>query len=248
MMEDLDSLLRNWPFEPGTIQVRMVDGRDGRAKIQLRLDLGVLQMEVSGRPDGQTPFGCESLLDHFERLCVRFEQEEKSDLFRLTAEDCLRLQQEGIQYYHRYLAFFQLQNYESVIRDTKRNLRLFEFVTKHADKQEMASMFQQFRPYVLMMLARAQGMLALQNKDYNLALKHIAKGIQDIRNFLQEHFPPELIEQSAELNFLQNWEKEIQDQRPLTPREKLQQQMLDAVEQEDYERAARLRDALKELS
>jgi hypothetical protein len=248
MMEDLDSLLRNWPFEPGTIQVRMVEARDGRLKIQLRLDLGVLQMEVSGRPDGQTPFGCESLLDHFERLAVRFEQEDKAELFRLTAEDCLRLQQEGIQYYHRYLAFFQLQNYEAVIRDTKRNLRLFDFVTKHADKPDMASMFQQFRPYVLMMLTRAQGMLALQNKDYNLALKYISKGIQDIKTFLQEHFPPELIEQSAELNFLQNWEKEIQEQRPLTPREKLQQQMLDAVEQEDYERAARLRDALRELS
>jgi hypothetical protein len=248
MMEDLDSLLRSWPFEPGTIQVRTVEGRDGRSKIQLRLDLGVLQMEVSGRPDGQTPFGCESLLEHFERLCNRFEEENKSDLFRLTAEDCLRLQQEGIQYYHRYLAFFQLQNYESVIRDTRRNLRLFDFVTKHADKPEMASMFQQFRPYVLMMLTRAQGMLALQNKDYNLALKHIGSGIQEIKGFMQEHFPPELIEQSAELNFLQNWEKEIQEQRPLTPREKLQQQMVDAVENEDYERAARLRDALKELS
>lgn len=248
MMEDLDSLLRNWPFEPGTIQVRLVEGRDGRPKIQLRLDLGVLQMETVGRPDGLTPFGCESLLEHFERLCHRFEEEDKSDMFRLTAEDCLRLQQEGIQYYHRYLAFFQLGNYEAVIRDTRRNIRLFDFVTKYADKPEMATMFQQFRPYVLMMLTRAQGMLALQNKDYNLALKHITNGIQEIKNFLQEHFPPELIEQSAELNFLQNWEKEIQEQRPLTPREKLQQQMVEAVENEDYEKAARLRDALKELS
>ncbi len=246
-MNDLDPLMRSWPFEAGSIQVRTIQGKDGRLKLQLRLDLGILQMEMSGRPDGQNPFGCESLLEHYEKLAARFENEGKKDTFKLNAEDCLKLQQEGIQYYHRYLAFFQLQNFEAVIQDTRRNLRLFDFVTRHTENPEMATMFQQFRPYVLMILTRARGMLALQNKDYALALKHVERGIRDIRAFLQEHFPPELQDQSAELHFLESWMEEIREQRPLTPREKLHQQMLDAIEMEDYERAARLRDALKEL-
>jgi hypothetical protein len=247
MPEDLDPLLHKWPYEPGTIQVRTVQGIDGKTKLQLRLDLGILQMESDGRPDGQTPFGCESLLEHYEKLAARFERENRGPSFKLNSDDCLKLQQEGIQYYHRYLAFFQLQNFNAVIRDTQRNLKLFDFVARYAEKSELANMFQHFRPYVLMMLTRARGMMALHDNDYPRAIKHIEWGVQEIKGFLQEHYPPELLEQNAELAFLQNWMQEVTEERPLTPKEKLHQQMLDAVEKEDYERAARLRDALKEL-
>ncbi len=248
MTDDLDPIIRNWPFEPGSIQVRTIQGKDERLKLQLRLDLGILQMEVHGRPDGQTPFGCDSLLEYYKKLAKRFCQEGKEDTFKLNTEDCLKLQQEGIQYYHRYLAFFQLQNFEGVIRDTERNLHLFDFVTQYAEKPEMAMMFQQFRPYVLMIHTRAHGMKALQNKDYDLALKHVDWGIQEICEFFHTNDTSELIEKNPELSFLQNWRKEIQKQRPLSLREKLQKQIFDAIHKEDYERAARLRDALKELS
>ena len=32
----------------------------------MRIDLGLLQMELDGRPDGQRPHGFESLLDYYE--------------------------------------------------------------------------------------------------------------------------------------------------------------------------------------
>jgi len=246
-MEDMDSILREWPFEQGIVQARVIRGSDGRPKLQLRLDLGILQMEIRGRPDGQRPFGHESLLKHYQSVAGKFEKEGKGDSFKLTSEDCMKLHQEGVQYYHRYLAFFQLQNFEAVIRDTKRNLVLFDFVTRYAEKPELSIVFQQFRAYVLMMLARAQGMHAIQNKDYPLAVQHAEHGIQEIQKFAQEALPPEFLEQSAELQFLQNWVKELREQRPLTPREKLQRQMADAISREDYERAARLRDALRAL-
>ena len=56
---DLNTLLRDWPHEPGAIKVRKIIGLDGREKLQLRIDLGVLQMEMTGRPDGARPQGCE---------------------------------------------------------------------------------------------------------------------------------------------------------------------------------------------
>ena len=46
--------------------MRIVPGDDGREKLQMRIDLGLLQMELDGRPDGQRPAGAESLLDHLE--------------------------------------------------------------------------------------------------------------------------------------------------------------------------------------
>ena len=62
MSLDLNSLLQDWPHEAGAIKVRKIVGLDGHEKLQLRIDLGILQMELTGRPDGQRPHNCESLL------------------------------------------------------------------------------------------------------------------------------------------------------------------------------------------
>ena len=66
MSLDLNDLLRDWPHEPGQIKVRKILGSDGKEKIQLRIDLGLIQMEMHGRPDGQRPHGCESLLTYHQ--------------------------------------------------------------------------------------------------------------------------------------------------------------------------------------
>ena len=60
-------LLDGWEFEPDQLQVRFITGDDGREKIQMRIDLGVIQMEIDGRPDGERPEGFESLLDAMRR-------------------------------------------------------------------------------------------------------------------------------------------------------------------------------------
>jgi hypothetical protein len=66
---DISDILDAWPFEPGQLNVRLVEGRDGEARVQIRLDLGLLQLCVDGRPDGQRPEGFDSLLElHEARL------------------------------------------------------------------------------------------------------------------------------------------------------------------------------------
>jgi hypothetical protein len=142
MSFDLSELLQDWPYEPGQLQVRRIHGEDGRSKLQLRLDMGVLQMEETGRPDGRMIEGHESLLEHHQARV-------KEGHLELTADEIGDLQVEGVQYYHRYLAFFQLNDWQSVARDTKRNLDMFNFVVKHAPNEELAWSVEQFRPYVL---------------------------------------------------------------------------------------------------
>ena len=61
---DLTKILKDWPYEPGNVNVRMIKARDERPLIQLRIDLGILQMEVQNRPDGKEPHGFASLLDY----------------------------------------------------------------------------------------------------------------------------------------------------------------------------------------
>src|SRR5580700_3402731 len=146
MSLDLNDLLREWPHEPGQIKVRRILGSDGKEKIQLRIDLGVIQMETTGRPDGERPHGCESLLTYHQALAQ--EKETANERYVLSPEEVSELQQEGIQYYHRYISLFQLNDYLGVIRDTQRNLEMFQFVAEHALPEELAQSVEQFTPYV----------------------------------------------------------------------------------------------------
>jgi hypothetical protein len=245
MSLDLNSLLQNWPHEPGAIKVRKIKGLDGREKLQLRIDLGLLQMELEGRPDGQRPHNCESYLVYHQRRAIRAAQ--KGEKYELTAEQCGELQQEGIQYYHRYLSLFQIDEFESVIRDTQRNLDLFTFVEEHSSREELVWSFQQFRPYVLMMNTRARASIFLSEGKFNEAIREIEQGRERIATFYQESAFPELETKSSEIAFLDEWLEEVRAKRPLSKLEVMEREMERAIAGERYERAAELRDAIRQF-
>ncbi|HEV7869477.1 MAG TPA: UvrB/UvrC motif-containing protein [Chthoniobacteraceae bacterium] len=245
MSLDLNDLLRDWPHEPGMIKVRKILGTDGKEKIQLRIDLGLIQMETKGRPDGQEPHDCESLLEFHQMRARRMEK--KGETFALTADEIGDLQQEGIQYYHRYISFFQLSDYLGVIRDTQRNLDMFEFVAKYAERDELSSSVEQFTPYVLMMNTRAKASIELERENFPAALEKIETGMEKIRNFYETMENPEAAANSPELSFLGEWLEEVKAKQPMTKVEKMQREMDNAIAAEAYERAAELRDAIKAL-
>jgi hypothetical protein len=246
---DISPLLNEWEYQPGQIGVRQFKGKDGIQKIQLRVDLGILQMNLHGRPDGKTPYGYESLLEHFEARLAKHRKahDGEDESFELSAEDCSRLQQEAIQYHHRYICLFQLQDYAGVVRDTRRNLKVFDLVENYASTEELAWSLQQFRPQVLMMLARAKGSMALDSGDYADAIDIVKNGLDQLREFYQSHAKPELVEQSGEIQSLDVWLKELQAKRPLSKREKLEFALTEAIRREDYEEAAKVRDSLRNL-
>src|SRR6478672_6012304 len=190
MSLDLNSLLHEWPHEPGAIKVRKVKGLDGRDKLQLRIDLGLLQMELEGRPDGQRPHNCESYLVYHQRRALR--AAERGEEYELSSEQCGELQQEGIQYYHRDLSLFQIDDFEGVIRDTQRNLDLFTFVDEHSEREELVWSFQQFRPYVLMMNTRARVSILLADGKFAEAIGEIQIGRNRISEFYQHSAFPEM--------------------------------------------------------
>jgi hypothetical protein len=245
MSLDLNALLKDWPFEPGMLKVRKVAGVDGREKLQMRIDLGVLQMEMLGRPDGLRPHGCESLLSHHQNRAALAEA--AGEEYELSAEECSELQQEGIQYYHRYVSLFQLNDYAGVIRDTQRNLDLFSFVDKHSQREDFVWNFQQFRPYVLMMNTRAKASLLLNDSKFTEAMREIESGRDAIVEFFQESNFPELASKSSEVAFLEEWLEEVSEKRPRSKLELMQREMETAIAKELYERAAELRDAIKML-
>jgi hypothetical protein len=245
MSLDLNTILKDWPHESGAIKVRKILGLDGREKLQLRIDLGVLQMEMAGRPDGVRPNGCESLLAYHQQRANR--AEEKGEDYELSPEQCSELQQEGIQYYHRYLSLFQINEFAGVVRDTQRNLDLFNFVTEHTDREELSWTMQQFRPYVLMMNTRAKASILLAQGKFAEAMLQIQYGRDAIADFFQRSSAPELAAKSSEIAFLDEWLEEVRAKRPLSKLEIMQREMESAIAGELYERAAELRDAINQL-
>ena len=245
MSLDLNSILKDWPHENGNIKVRKIAGLDGREKLQLRVDLGVLQMELAGRPDGRRPHNCESLLEYHQRRAARTAG--KGETYELTPEQCSELQQEGIQYYHRYLSLFQINDFEGVVRDTQRNLDLFTFVSEHTDREEFSWSLQQFRPYVLMMNTRAKASIFLGQGKFADAITEIERGRDAITDFFQQSNFPELMSKSSEIAFLDEWLEEVKAKRPLSKLEIMRREMETAIAKELYERAAELRDAIKLL-
>jgi hypothetical protein len=246
---DISHLLNQWEYEPGQVVARRFKAKDGREKIQLRLDLGLLQMNVEGRPDGKRPLGHSSLLDYYRARLLKYvaAHDGSDEGFKLKGEDCARLQLEALQYHHRYICLLQLEDYARVIRDAERNLAVFDFVSKHAECEELAWSLQQFRAQLLMVLTRARAAEALETDDYAMAVQHVEEGLEKIRAFYQEHARAELAETSGELQSLENWLEEIRARRPLSPRERLERALHDAINSEDYERAAQVRDALRNL-
>jgi UvrB/uvrC motif len=245
MSLDLNTILKDWPHENGNIKVRKIAGLDGREKLQLRVDLGVLQMELAGRPDGRRPHNCESLLEYHQKRATRAAA--KGETYELTPEQCAELQQEGIQYYHRYLSLFQINDFEGVVRDTQRNLDLFTFVSEHTDRDDFSWSLQQFRPYVLMMNTRAKASILLGQGKFSEAIAEIERGRDAITDFLQQSNFPELATKSSEIAFLDEWLEEVKAKRPLSKLEVMQREMQTAIAKELYERAAELRDAIKLL-
>lgn len=246
---DISHLLAQWDYQPGQVVVRRFVGKDGSEKLQLRVDLGILQMNASGRPDGKRPFGHASLFDyHVAKLNQHLTKNQGSDeSFSLGPEDCARLQLEALQYHHRYICLLQLEDYAGAARDTARNLKVFDFVERHAESDELAWSLQQFRPQVLLIHTRASATQHLQAKNFGPAMKEIEAGLEKLRAFYQKYPRQDSPEHSGEIQSLQQWLEEINAKRPLTKREKLELDLDEAVKREDYEKAAQVRDALRNL-
>ncbi len=243
---DLHRILAGWDHEPNQITIRKIAGDDGKVKIQMRLDLGVLQMEVTGRPDGRRPNDCESVLAYEEGQLKRHVERNGTVLgFELTPEQCTALRDEAVQYYHRYLAEFVLEDFEGVERDTARNIRVQDFCRDYAREESDRVMLEQHRPYLVMMNTRAKAHQALRRGAFKTALARVNAGLSSIHKNMVESEQEEAFEESTEVGILKSLAREIAARLPEDPIQKLEEQLQHAIDEERYEDAAVLRDRLE---
>jgi len=246
MDTDLKTILDSWPYDPDDC-VRVVTLGDGREVMQVRLALGMEQYELNGRPDGARPHEAESELDYH---LARLEQARKNGSeagFRLDPDESIELFNEGVLYYYRYLHLFQFKDWARTVRDTARNLKLFDFVHSYATRDEDRQYLEQWRPYVLRINAVASAMIALGENDHHRALETVhaaAEAIESLPDIDEDTFR---FERHRSIEALHELAGEIEKSKPLTELERLENQLLDAVSAERYERAAELRDRIRVL-
>jgi hypothetical protein len=230
---DISSILQQWAYESGKLNVRIIEAEDGREIIQLRIELGIVQMELHGRPDGIEQDGYQSLLDLHE---------DRGTSEGLDPEMCRRLREEGVQRSHRAAALFSINRWEDVIRDCNRNLELFNLCSSHAKEAQDKEALEQFRAPVIALRARSAAEWAIGVENTIEAMAAIDQGLNELRDVLGSD-----CDDSNEVQLLRGMKEALVPRLPTSERADLQERLAAAIENENYELAAILRDEIRLL-
>ncbi len=230
---DISRILQEWPYDSSKMNVRITEAEAGREVLQLRVELGIVQMEVIGRPDGVLQDGYKSLLDLFE---------DRGTHGGLDSEMCRRLREEGVQRSHRAAAFFTMGRWEDVIRDCTQNLQLFDLCNQNANEEQDRVALEQFRAPVIALRTRSAAEWAIELENTIEALAALDHGLDALRDALGDDW-----NESNEAQLLQGMKEALVPRLPTSERADLQERLATAIENENYELAAILRDEIRLL-
>ncbi len=251
MNNDLTDLMNAWPYDSDR-NVRIVVANDGRSVLQVRLPLGIEQYELEGRPDGVRPFESNTYVEHVEQLLKSHILRYGSDLgFEINGEHASQLQAEGALFYYRYVLLFQLNRFERVVRDSEHNLHLCDLLERYCPDEEARNAILQYRPYILRMRGASLA-LAVHQGDAEGDAVSIARDTIDAIESLDEIDTPAFqFERVRSVNYLQTMitrlEGNVDEADGDDPVKNLELELKEAVESEDYERAASVRDQIRTL-
>jgi len=234
---DIDFVLRQWPFKPGVIAARLVCAADGREVLQMRVEMGLLQMETTGRPDGEHPGGADNCLQWLEEL-----HRVQGESFVLNEMQCMEIDREFLQFYHRRICCLALRQFDRAGADSDYTLALMDFVAAHSPNPEWALSHEQYRPFVLFHHIQAAAMLTLDTSGPERAIETINQGLRQMREVFTKFDAEEQFDQDELVGQLVAMKESLREEYRVG--KTLSEQLDDAVISEEYERAARLRDEI----
>src|SRR3989304_36313 len=235
--QDIDLIFKEWPYQPGVISARLVPAEDGRDVMQMRIELGLLQMETAGRPDGRRPGGAETYLDYLKTQVL-----EQGDSFELTDQDCMEIDREFLQFYHRRICCLVLRNFRRAVEDADHTLALMDFVARWSTDQEWTLSHEQYRPFVLFHRAQAAALAELKESGPEAAMEEITRSLEQIRQAYVKLDAEEQLAQDELVNQLVQLKESMRNEYSVG--RTLAEQLADAIAAEQSELAARLRDEI----
>jgi|LakMenEpi03Aug12_release.lakeMendotaPanAssembly.Ray.scaffolds.fasta_scaffold159637_2 hypothetical protein len=227
MDDDLTDLLNAFPHEPGRINARLIRGTDGREHLQVRVELGVLQMAVDGRPDGGT-----TVLSERHRLG----EPAYAALARL----------ELVQIQQRALAFLSIGDSARALRDAEMVLDGLAAMIRRGPVDEVDwAEGARFSVIVLRTRAVVAGLVAAGRPREAPAA--IDAGLALLRGAAERIGLGERFETLGDVQALRTLRETLVPQLPPAQRGELEDRLRAAVRAENYELAAILRDELRRL-
>ncbi len=235
--KDIDDLLAGWPYQPGEVMARVVEAADGREVLQMRIDMGVLQMAVEGRPDGAHPQGAETYYDFLLSLVAQ-----EGDDFELSADQCAEADREFVQFYHRRICWMALRKFREAARDADHTLAFMDFVKRHSPDEDWTVSHEQYRPFVMFHRVQACALAELEERGPEAAISEINSGLEKFRAVFQEYDAEEKFDDDALVRQLRELQASLREHYRVG--RTLDEQLADAVATEQFELAAQLRDEI----
>ncbi len=245
--QDIDDILKQWPFDPLSVNVRLLESRQ-REVLQMRVDMGILQLEIEGRPDGNRFHGASTYYDYLKR-----KSQDLND-FQLDEDNCLEIDREFVQFYHRRVCWLQLKEFERAVSDADHTLGLMDFCKQHSPDEQWTISHEQYRPFVLYHRTQAAALAHLDHDDKDLqdveaaesAIEEVNSGLDRLLELFVEYEAEEQFEDDELVQRLTEFRDGLREKYEvgMTLNERLNQ----AIENEDYELAAELRDQLSRRS
>src|SRR5260221_6739774 len=151
----------------------------------MRVDMGVLQLETDGRPDGQHPGGAETYYDYLVAEAIR-----EGDTFQLSPEQCVEADREFVQFYHRRICWLALREYRRAARDADHSLAFMDFVRKGSADEDWTVSHEQYRPFVMLHRVQAGAPAGREENGAEAAIGESKRGLEKLRRrFAQCHGP-----------------------------------------------------------
>lgn len=248
---DVTPILQAWELEPGTVTARRIRSEDGVDQVQLRIPMGLLQVYADGRPDGTQPEGFASVL---EQLRHHVEQQHKEP----TAEQWFDLDREIMQHYHRRIAMLSLaeaerrekmldqaaQDYARVVRDADHNLQIMDFIKQHSTDTEFVNTHEQYRSFVLGHRTLGTGLYWVCRDEPEEALDAIQVGLKRMEQVHEERGDLDVMRRDPTAGRLVRLAEQLRKDHTIA--KTLHEQLTEAIEAEEFEKAAQLRDQVRQ--
>lgn len=233
---NIDGILKGWPYEPEGVSVRLAIGKDGREVLQMRVDLGVLQLETTGRPDGLRPEGFATYLDYLNDC------ESTDPSMTMTEEQCSQADREFVQFYHRRVCWLSLRRFGQAVRDADHTLGLMDFCRDHSPDEQWTVSHEQYRPFVVFHRTQAEALAVLEHGGPEAAVEAINDGLNTLKRLFKQYDAEDHYDEDELVKRLIDSREALRQQHDVG--RTLQERLADAIAAEQYELAAQLRDEL----
>ena len=248
MTLDLDELTRGWECPPGELRARVIAGRDGQELVQLRVDLGVMQMQPTGRPDGQLYHALPSARDYIEH-------ELRVGGTELTEDDWEELERELLQVNYRRMAYSAAAEdalrhddddcarryIRGALSDIEACLNNLELLHRHSSDR---GGYPSLHPTLTFDRARLSTQLGIVEGRFEEAIELADRGAAGLEELLSQlGYDQDQRDDDPGLRYLRSLGRKLRQEYGIS--QTLGERLNQAIENEDFETAADIQQELE---